>query len=387
MDREPTVNTVSQTKVEQKAAPTYTDRTNRIQAWSQFIRSLTPFIWLTVIVIVIIPLIGNIFIARSIDTKYLDRNLDTSNESVAVIERTIPNQNEIDRAIVTAIKDARTKAKEFAASELDKWVEQLNNHVDHSFLNWYFDYFNQKKMEFSAPFVWLSSQVAHRLDTNNPPPNQAVAEKLTEDFQTEFAKRVLRPRIAQLQLERITKDTINLYVSQLDSNISSIQSNYNLPQVTWQRYLDDIAFTISDTEGNISNLSMKILAGGSTYLLAKTMIPVVTKIGSKMALSFAGSAGTKMAAKTGGVVAGKLGVQFLDPIVAVGIIIWDVWDYNHTVKIEKPVLREAILEYLEEVKASLLDNHKDSIMAAIYQVEDGILKSLTARESAAYQPT
>jgi hypothetical protein len=231
-------------------------------------------------------------------------------------------------------------------------------------------------MEFKTPFVWLSSAVIHWIDTKNTPPNQVLAEKLTEDFKTEFAKRVLRPRIAQLQLERITRDTTALYVSELGSNFSRIQSSYKIPQGQWERYLDDIAVTITDTEGNISNLSMKILAGGSTYLLAKAMIPVVTKMGSKVAVSLAGKASAKMAAKTGGAVAGKFGAQFIDPIVAVGILIWDLWDYHHTVKIERPVLREAIFDYLTEVKASLLDNHNNSLMAAIYQLESDIMKSV-----------
>jgi hypothetical protein len=121
---------------------------------------------------------------------------------------------------------------------------------------------------------------------------------------------------------------------------------------------------------------LKVLAGGSTYLLAKAMIPVVTKIGSKVAASFAGKATAKMAAKTGGMVAGQLGAQLLDPIVAVGIVIWDVWDYKHTIKIDRPVLREAILDYLREVKASLLNNPENGVMASIYQLEGGILKSV-----------
>jgi hypothetical protein len=83
-----------------------------------------------------------------------------------------------------------------------------------------------------------------------------------------------------------------------------------------------------------------------------------------------------MAAKTGGMVAGQLGAQLLDPIVAVGIVIWDVWDYKHTIKIDRPVLREAILDYLREVKASLLNNPENGVMASIYQLEGGILKSV-----------
>lgn len=360
--------------------PTYADKTNRIQAWSQLIKSIAPFIWLIVILVVIVPLIGKFFITGSVAS--IPQEPKIIQEKLAKIERTLPNTNNIEQAIATAVLDARHQAYDSATVALDGWIDELMNRVDNNFLDWYFDYFNQKQIEFSTPFIWLSSAVSHRVNTNNPSANQVVAEKLTEKFQTEFAKRVLRPKIAQLKLERITRDTVNLYVNELGKNIAQIQTSYQIPQGDWERYLDDIAITISDTEGNISNLSMKFLAGGSTYLVAKAMVPAVTKIGSKVAVSFAGKAGAKMAAKTGGTVAGKLGAQLLDPIVAVGIIIWDVWDYHHTVQVEKPVLREAIFDYLQEVKASLLDNHQQSIMAAIYQLEDGVFQSLKTVERA-----
>ena len=351
--------------------PSYSQQTNRIKAWSQLISSISPFLWTAVILIVVIPLIGTFLISSSVKENTV--NVEKKVPQEVVVE--IPDKNELDRALVTAFEDAHTKAESYASQQLDEWVDDLMARVDNSFLDWYFDYFNQKKMEFTAPLVWVSSAVKHSINTDNPTANQAVAEKLTADFQTEFAKRVLRPKIAQLQLERITRETINLYVSELSKNISSVQSQYDIPQGQWERYLDDIAITIADTEGNISNLSMKILLGGSSYLLAKAMFPLVTKIGSQVALSFAGKASAKMAAKTGGLVAGKLGAQFIDPIVAVGIIIWDVWDYNHTVKVERPVLREAISDYLQEVKASLLDNQENSIMGAIYELETGILRT------------
>lgn len=353
---------------------TYAERTERIQAWSQLIKSVTPFVWVAVILIVIIPLLGRGFIANSVSGNS-GRSESESNQ-VVVVDRTLPNLNELDRAIATAVKDTHTKAEGFASQQLDEWVDELITRVDSSFLDWYFDYFNQKKMEFSTPFVWLSSAAAHRLDSKNPPPGQVVAEKFTQVFQTEFAKRVLRPKVAQLELEAIARNTINLYISDLGNNISSVQSSYKIPQGQWERYLEDIAITINDTEGNISNLSLKVLVGGSSYLLAKAMIPIVTKIGSKVAASLAGKATAKLAAKTGSVVAGQLGAQLLDPIVGIGIIIWDVWDYKHTVKVERPVLREAILDYLKEVKASLLNNADNGIMASINQLESGIFNSV-----------
>lgn len=362
----------------------YAEKTSRIRAWTELIRSLAPYFWVAVILIVIVPLLGRGFIASSVSGG--SRDLSDRNSEVVVIDKTLVDRSNVDRAIATALQDAHTKAENFASARLDEWADRLMTRVDGSFLDWYFDYFNQKKMEFSAPFIWLSSATAHWIDTNNPPPSQVVAEKLTEDFQTEFAKRVLRPKVAQLELEQITRDTINLYISELGNNISSVQSTYNIPQGDWERYLGDIAVTISDTEGNISNLSLKLLMGGSSYLLAKAMIPAVTKIGSKVATSLAGKATAKMAAKTGGMVASNLGVQLIDPIVAVGILIWDVWDYKHTVKIDRPVLREAILDYLTQVKVSLLDNPENGVMAAIEQLEGGILKSVRSLAHSASDP-
>lgn len=360
-------------EVEEKVS--FVHKTERIKAWSDFIKSVTPFIWAVVIIIVIIPLVGKALIAvDSSPGKTGDSGKNPSKEISVVIPPQIPK--DIDQALVTALSNAHSQSESFASEQLDKWVDELMLRVDDSFLDWYFNYFNQKKMELSTPFTWLHSAVAHWTNKNNPPPGQAVAEKLTEDFQTEFAKRVLRPKIAQFELEKITTDSINVYVAELGKNISNIQSSYKIPQGDWERYLGDIAVTINDTEGNISNLSLKVLTGGSTYLLAKAMIPAVTKVGSKIAVSFAGKAGAKMAAKTGGVVAGKIGAQLLDPIVGIGIIIWDFWDYNHTLAVEKPILRDAIYDYFKQVKISLLENPENGIMVAVNQVENGIFKSI-----------
>ena len=39
----------------------------------------------------------------------------------------------------------------------------------------------------------------------------------------------------------------------------------------------------------------------------------------------------------------------LAPIVGIGIILWDVWDYNRTVAIDRPVLHANIADYLQEM--------------------------------------
>ena len=64
------------TDVEQISQPqetnikaTYAEKTDRIQAWVQFIRAVAPFIWAIVILVVIIPLVGQLFIAKAFSTK------------------------------------------------------------------------------------------------------------------------------------------------------------------------------------------------------------------------------------------------------------------------------------------------------------------------------
>ncbi|MCC3420453.1 MAG: hypothetical protein JGK28_21715, partial [Microcoleus sp. PH2017_07_MST_O_A] len=263
----------------------------------------------------------------------------------------------------------------FASKELDKWETEVIARVDNSFLDWYFDYFNQKKMEFTVPFNFVKSAVLNRFDMTAA--SRAVSEKLTEDFQREFANRVLVPKNAQLKFQLITQDTANLYIAEVSKNVKVVQNNYNIPQVQWDKYLNDIATTISD-KGNVSNLSLKVLVGGSGYLIAKPLIlGVATKVGSKVTAKVASKAAAKIATKTGGTVASQLGVGLIDPIVGVGIIMWDLWDYNHTVTIERPILREHLVSYLKDVKKSLLTNPETGIMAAIYQLESGILKSLS----------
>jgi hypothetical protein len=348
---------------------TYAEKTDRLKVVTKLLKAVTPLIWAGVIALVIIPLLGNWIIAQSV----------TSNRSLSSPVSTVtlpapPDLSKVNLEIQVAINKSHALAENFASKELDTWEGELNGRVD-SFLDWYFDYFNQKKMEFATPFKFIVSAVTHKFDMSAA--SQKVAEKLTEDFQREFAKRVLVPKLAQMRLESITTETTNLYISELGNNIKGIQSSYNIPQGEWEKYLNDIAVTINDTEVTLSNFSLRVLIGGGGYIVAKPLlIGLAGKVGSKVMSKFAGKAAAKMAAKTGGTVAGQLGVSLIDPIVGVGILIWDIWDYNHTVKVERPILHQNLLAYLDQVKSSLLKNPESGIMAAINQLEVNILKGI-----------
>ncbi len=363
-------NLVPTESIRLEEKPTYSEKTERIQAITNIItgilNTIKPFL-LIIFCLIVLSWIGK-FVMNSSMSQGISEFNSPENTEVTI---TVPEKKDIDEGIAIALQEAKMNAENFASAELDQWVNQLMTRVDDSFLPWYFGYFNQKFQELRTPFLYLKSAVFHWVNSKNPSPNQAVAEQLTEEMQSEFAKRVLQPKLSQLQLENITRNTANIYVDSLTNNLANLQSHYNIPQAEWEKYLNGLAVTIKDTEGNASSLSMKLLVVGSPYLFAKAMIPL-SKGGIAM-LSLAGKSGAKMAAKTGGIAATKIGAQFIDPLIVFGIMIWDLWDYHHTVSVEQPILRNTIELYLHEVKEILLEN---SVMSSMDQVENGILKAL-----------
>lgn len=107
------------------------------------------------------------------------------------------------------------------------------------------------------------------------------------------------------------------------------------------------------------------------------MVKLIPTVSSKVTLKLAGKAGAKVATKTGGLIATKIGSTFLDATVGVGIILWDMWDINHTAQVERPILKENLADYLEEVKDSLIYDPQTGIMAIINQLQESIALSVT----------
>jgi hypothetical protein len=350
----------------------FADKTERIKALTQLIKSIAPFVWAIVLAIVLIPLGGKYLIGQSLPF------LPTQKPTV-VVERTVQSTDwkAVDRAMATALQTARSDAQTFAAGELATWSMELEPRIE-GFLDWYFDFFHQKTMEFSTPFVWGGASLWHRLHPHAPTGKETVVTRLSQQFQDEFAKRVLVPQNAQLRLERITTATVDRYLTTANQQIGTIQTQYKIPQGTWERYLADISQTLG-REGSISHLSMKTAVGGGSYLAFKPLLATsIGKLGSKASAKLVGTATTKAAAKTGGAIAAELGAAVLDPVVGVGILVWDVVDYRQSVQRDRPVLKQNLTDYLQDVQQMLLNHPESGVMAAVTQLEQNILKSLRA---------
>jgi len=220
-------------------------------------------------------------------------------------------------------------------------------------------------------FAGIKGAASYWFNPNDQTSEERIAEEITTEFQIEFAKRVLRPEIAQLQLQRITNQTVRLYLDEVSQNIKLIPVNCKISQVDWNSYLNDVAITIYDTEGNLSSVSLKVFAGGGAYLAVK---PIVAKlvVGSKIVTKLAGKVGAKIAAKTGATLAAKIGGTLLDTTVGVGILLWDVWDNNHTAFIEKPILKTNLANYLE--------NPETGVMVAVDSIQKNIINAIHEKD-------
>jgi len=278
----------------------------------------------------------------------------------------------VDAAIVEALQSARAKAEQQANVKLDAWVSSLVTRVDGDFLEWYFSYWTQQVIGVKGMWYWTVNKVM----SDEP----EMAEKITEDIQDEFSKRVLRPQISQMEIERVTREVLEIYVTELCNALKTIPSRYKIPHPAWERHLEDISVLTSNVEGNRDvSLSMKTVAVSSAVaagIAVKTLGPVIGKVAGQVSAKLAGKATAKIAAKTGAKVAAKAGGKFLGPIVGVGVIVWDAWDHNHTKNIERPILRQNLVDYFAEMKQSFLHEPESGIVSIIGTMEAGMVKQL-----------
>lgn len=357
------------TAAEPAPLTSYADKTARLQAITQLIKTLQPIIWGVVLVAVLFPLTGKYLIDRSLMGRPAPAPI------VEEVVRTAPDWSTVDQAIASALQEAELDAEAFASQELDQWLTELEPRVE-QFLDWYFDFVNQKIMEFKTPFIWTYATLRHRFQTEQPTAQDAIVANLSASFEKEFSKRVLVPRNAQLRLETITNRTVDRYLWILNRELGGVQAKYHLPKGEWERYLSDISLTLGE-DGSLSHLSLKTIAGGGTYLAVKPfLLTSLAKLGSKTSAKLATSATGKLAAKAGSGAIAELGAAVLDPLAGLGIIAWDILDYRHTVSVDRPILKDNLTAYLGDMKQLLLNQPETGVMSTIRELEKNILAKL-----------
>ncbi|MGB6064878.1 MAG: hypothetical protein WBG50_08715 [Desulfomonilaceae bacterium] len=360
---------------EKTTCPKDVEKAGRLSAITQLIKAASLLIWSIVAFIIIAGLGYHLFLSGKWAGSLTGQRNPTKKESRPVP----PVYTKLDKAVEEALNNARIDARQYALSQLDKWEKGLKERVDNDFLDWYFSYWNTQIRGAKA----LYYGAIHWVDSNQP----TAAEESTEEFQSQFASRVLQPQTSQMQLERIQAATLERYLHNLRSLVAQIPKRYNVTPAVWQNYIADISQQSSIIEGGRNvPITLKALyastAAGTVVLAGKVIGAFEGKalagIGSNLGEKIAAKTMGKLAAKTGGKVAAKVGGKFLGPIVGVGVIIWDVWDHASTVEENKPILRQSIYSYLDEMKLSLLDDPETGVMSGVDQMERQFRKSLKA---------
>ncbi len=278
----------------------------------------------------------------------------------------------VDAAVVDVVQQAKAAARAHAEQGLAQWRAQLVTRIDDDFLEWYFSYWTQQRLGLEGLVAtgmhWVSESQAD------------AAEAITATIQSEFANRVLRPPVSQLYLERLARESLDRYVAVLREGLAPLPERYQLPQGEWERYLSGIAVLTHSVDGNRQvDLSLKALTASGvagSLILAKALGPALAGLGTKVSANMASKGAAVLAAKSGAKVAASSGGKLLGPIVGLGILVWDLWDHHQTREIQRPLLRAALLDYLDEMNHTLLDDPQAGVMGVVYQIEQAIHGSL-----------
>ncbi len=266
----------------------------------------------------------------------------------------------VDADVREAIVRARTVATEHADRQVDNWVDNLRGRIDEHFLDWYFGFWTQKQQGVTALRYWLESTRPFEFFFGEKP---EVAERITEDIQTEFAQRVLRPVIAQREIERMTRSTIEVYVTELRDGIAPIQARHNIPQPTWDQYLNDLALITAGSGPDTTPVTIKALTASTVGVSSTALVALYHALRERMAA-----------------VGAKAGSKLLGPVVLVGVVIWDVWDHNRSRGINEPILRENLNHYLDLLNQALLDDPEGGILTVVTDIEQNLHHSLQERQ-------
>ncbi len=146
----------------------------------------------------------------------------------------------LDAALAGALVTCREIAVAEAEQRMAAWHTDLMQRVDDDYLDWYFGYWTQNTLGLKA--LWHGT--LHAVHPASP----SAEDRLRQTVRTEFAARVLRPAIAQRELERMTGEVMDVYVAALAQALDAVPETRRIPRGDWNAYLADIGSLVGTTE-------------------------------------------------------------------------------------------------------------------------------------------
>ena len=283
--------------------------------------------------------------------------------------------------IEASLENARAVALDKASKEIDVWIGEMMNRVDNNFLDDYFSFISVKSREIKSVFYSAKSALF-----SGPKAGEALAMELED----EVSRKVILPEIAQKRIENITNETVDLYYSTLDKELSKIQAKYKIPTPDWNEYISHIAGLTMAIDQKQTPIALKTAIASGVVLTGLVAAPIIKKIATrtseKIVAKTASKAVAKATAKTVAKGAGKGAATVAKALPVIGwgvtaaVLVWDIADYVNTSKEGKIQLRQNFKEYFAEIKRELLGSSTDSIMGSVTDLENNMKKRASELE-------
>lgn len=340
--------------VDQKSSEFLGDRENfvSLKPKSIVIKSIKTvgiILWILVVLLVLLPLLGRLIMNQALAAEL------NSSPPLEITQNMVAFGNDDKKAFDKARNIAYKDAKQYAKQELDQWEYELIDRIDTDFLDWYFNYFVQKKQELDVLLQYVGEMLITGF--NQSIVDDRIKDRINANISRQFSRLVISPESAESQFKNIVIETTEMYLEKLSLEINNVPIRYKINPSDWNQYLETIKVRLENEKGN-EFLPVEIIGG--SYMASKIAAAVAAKAGSKVAAGFVSS---QVAA-------------IIDPLAAVALLGLDYWDYTNGVAQNKPRLREDLVQSLHQIKKTLLNDPESGVMSAVNELDEKIRNSI-----------
>ncbi|MFA0888145.1 MAG: hypothetical protein ACC613_03485 [Synergistales bacterium] len=281
-------------------------------------------------------------------------------ESVRIVERDLkiePDWDSVNSDVKNAVEEARTQAEQVIGDGLNHFCMDLKLRVRDIFLPWFLSYSTQQKLRWlslkSTVKGWVMADI---------PDSEAVLQGFVAQA---FQERVLRPPLAQRDLELLLDRAVDTFSSQLKTNLESIRVKYEIQSGPWTQCLNDLAdLSVSMPDSRSVDLDTKALS-------AVTALGLVELAGKSVSGSAEGV--VSRASQSVRTVVARFPILTL----VLALWVWDLADHAITVRRIRPELEESLDSYIDRLKESLAEDPDYGLKSVIAKVADQVTRKLT----------
>ncbi len=178
------------------------------------------------------------------------------------------------------------------------------------------------------------------------------------------------PQSAQLQVEKITRATVVLYLETLRDELNTIQVEYSVNLQEWERYLTGLPMMVTMLEANreIGLVQKGITVGGAVaaYRIGRSLTGRVRVLMTRRI--------QREFLEDGLQVSGRYVARGVGWWIAGICMCWDLADHIHTKSVNLPILRRSLGEYLAELQEQVLRDERCGIMTVLQAVQAEMLE-------------